>query len=330
MQQTRNDATRNRGFLEKTVAGFQQKVSSIKSGVIENQRRFLLTIFSSLVFVALAATVAVRVTPRPSNLPSTPLNSAISFGSLNKTATLNATAFNEKNGVMQLRFTIFDGNEANQKFIDINNIAFSAITEKGGGNVTASAIPTSNNTVVVQFKNLSPKFNSITVSVADKNINTASIETPSSTSSSSSQQTIGKQSKGQDLGKFVINRDTITHSNTLSFDTQKTLELAEYNRKIKGQKQIISKNESAISEYEKAIKQQENTIKNYQKQLAESTDDDSQTNIDNAREEIKQIRIKIGDAQQNISKSKTNINDFKRIIKRVNAGQSMLPKPRDL
>ena len=40
MQQTRNDATRNRGFLEKTVAGFQQKVSSIKSGVIENQRRF--------------------------------------------------------------------------------------------------------------------------------------------------------------------------------------------------------------------------------------------------------------------------------------------------
>ena len=330
MQRSRNDATENKGFLEKTVAGFNRKVSSIKAGVIENQRRFLLTIFSSLVFVALAATVAVRVTPRPSNLPSTPLNTAISFGSLNKTATLNATAFNEKNGVMQLRFTIFDGSESNQKFIDINNIAFSAITEKGGGKVTASSIPTSNNTVVVQFKNLSSKFNSITVNVEDKNINTAIIEAPSSTSSSSSQPAVGKQSKKDELGKFVINRDTVTHSDTLSFATQKTLQLTEYSRKIKDQKKIIAKNEIAISEYEKAIKQQENTIKNYQKQLAENTGDDSQTNIDNAREDIKQIRVKIGDAQQNISKSNTNISDFERIIKRVKAGQNTLPKPRDL
>lgn len=330
MQRLRNDETENKGFFWKSVARFQKKVSLIKSGIIENQRRVLLTIFGSLVFVALAATVAVRVTPRPSNLPSTPLNTAISFGSLSKTATLNAKAFNEKNGVMQLQFTIFDGSESSQKFIDINNIAFSAITEKGGGKVTASSIPTSNNTVVVQFNNLSPKFNSITVNVEDKNINTASIEAPSSTNSSSSQPSVGKQSKKDELGKFVINRDTVTHSDTLSFATQKKLQLTEYSRKIKDQKKVIAKNKIAISEYEKAIKQQENTIKNYQKQLAENTSDDSQTNIDNAREDIKQIRVKIGDAQQNISKSNTNINDFERTIKRVKAGQNTLPKPRDL
>lgn len=147
---------------------------------------------------------------------------------------------------------------------------------------------------------------------------------------SSSQPKVAKKNQNQDLGKFVINRDTITHSKTLSFNSQKTLQLSEYSRKIKAQKKIIAENELAISEYEKAIKQQESTIRNYQKQLAENTADDSQTNIDNARDGIKQIRVKIGDAQQNICQSNANISDFECTIKRVKSGQSILPKPRDL
>ena len=330
MQRTRNEPEVNKGYFEKTLEGVQRKLVSLKTALIENQRRVLLSIFGSLIFVAFAATVAVRVTPRPSNIPSTPLNTAVTFGSLNKTATLTATEFNERNGVMALRFTIFDGNESNQKFVDISNIKFTAVTNKGGNKVTARSVPTSNNTVVVQFKNLSPKFNSLTVQVIDKNINTANIEAPSSTSLSSSQAKVAKQNQNQDLGKFVINRDTISHSKTLSFNSQKALQLAEYSRKIKAQRKIIAENEFAISEYEKAIKQQESTIRNYQKQLAENTADDSQTNIDNARDSIKQIRVKIGDAQQNIRQSNANISDFERTIKRVKSGQSILPKPRDL
>lgn len=107
MQRTRNEPEVNKGYFEKTLESVQRKLVSLKSALIENQRRVLLSIFGSLIFVAFAATVAVRVTPRPSNIPSTPLNTAVTFGSLNKTATLTATKFNEKNGVMALRFTIF-------------------------------------------------------------------------------------------------------------------------------------------------------------------------------------------------------------------------------
>ncbi|CUW06017.1 hypothetical protein [Leuconostoc gasicomitatum] len=306
------------------------KIDQFKNWFLEHQRRNIIAIFLSFVFVAMATTVGVIITPRPSNLPSTPLYTAVPFGTLNKSATLTKSVFNEKNGVLELHYTIYDGGESNQSFVDISKVYFTVIADRGGQLVTAKSVPTSNNTVVVQFKNLSHNFNAVKVTAHDKDIDTATVEAPSSViaSSSSSNKSVAKSS--QDLGLFIINRDKVTHSNAITTTSQKALELSEYQRKVSDEKKVISKNMTAIESYEKAITQQNETIKNYNKQLTETTTNDSQTSIDKARDTLKQIRDKIGDAQQNIIRGKTNIAEYQRTITRVESGTNVLPNPTEI
>lgn len=306
------------------------KIDQFKVWFLEHQRRNLIAIFSSFVFIAIATTLAVVVTPRPSNLPSTSLYTAVPFGTLNKSATLTKSVFNAESRVLELHYTIYDGGESNQNFVDISKIFFTAITDHGGSQVTARSVPTSNNTVVVQFKNLSNKFNAVTIIAHDKNINTATVEAPSSVVAASASSQKSSPKSNADSGRFTINRDKVAHSSSLSFASQKQLQLTEYDKKIGDEKQVISQNKSAIKSYEKAINQQNSTVKNYERQLAETTKTDSQTSIDNAHDNIQQIRSKIGDAQQNIQKSQANISDFQHTMDRVKTDINVLPNPTNI
>ncbi|ABJ62360.1 hypothetical protein PUV52_07435 [Leuconostoc mesenteroides] len=307
-----------------------QRFSRFGTWFLEHQRRNLIGIFSIFVMIAFGATVLVSITPRPSNLPSTELNTPVSFGTLNKTASLTKSVFNKNNGVLELHYTISDGSVSDQDLVDISKIKFTAMTDHGGNQVTGRVVPTSNNTVVVQFKNLSHNFNAVTLTAHDKSINTATVEAPSSVVADSSNAKKTTANSNTANGKFIINRDKVSKSNTLTFATQKELEVNESNDKISAQQKLISKNTNAIVEYQKAIDQQQSSIKKYQKILAQSDDSDTQTSINNARDAITQIRTQVSDAQNNIQRAKTNISQYQKIKKQVEDGKSLLPKPTDL
>ncbi|MCJ2158958.1 hypothetical protein [Leuconostoc mesenteroides] len=307
-----------------------QRFSRFGTWFLEHQRRNLIGIFSIFVMIAFGATVLVSITPRPSNLPSTELNTPVSFGTLNKTASLTKSVFNKNNGVLELHYTISDGSVSDQDLVDISKIKFTAMTDHGDNQVTGRVVPTSNNTVVVQFKNLSHNFNAVTLTAHDKSINTATVEAPSSVVADSSNAKKTTANSNTANGKFIINRDKVSKSNTLTFATQKELEVNESNDKISAQQKLISKNTNAIVEYQKAIDQQQSSIKKYQKILAQSDDSDTQTSINNARDAITQIRTQVSDAQNNIQRAKTNISQYQKIKKQVEDGKSLLPKPTDL
>lgn len=309
---------------------FFQRFSRFGTWFLEHQRRNLIAIFSLFILIAFSTTVMVNITPRPSNLPSTELNTPVSFGTLNKTASLTKSVFNKNNGVLELHYTISDGAVSDQDLVDISKIKFTAMTDHGGNQVTGRVVPTSNNTLVVQFKNLSHNFNAVTLTAHDKSINTATVEAPSSVSAESSSTKKTATDTNTASGKFIINRDKVSKSKTLTFATQKELEVSESEAKIAAQQKLISKNTNAIVEYQKAIDQQQSYIKKYQKILAQSDDSDTQTSIDNARDAITQIRTQISDAQKNIQRAKTNISQYQKTKKQVQEGKSLLPKPTDL
>jgi|GEM_PF-1341061 hypothetical protein len=275
-----------------------QRFSRFGTWFLEHQRRNLIAIFSLFILIAFSTTVIVNITPRPSNLPSTELNTSVSFGTLNKTASLTKSVFNKNNGVLELHYTISDGAVSDQDLVDISKIKFTAMTDHGGNQVTGRVVPTSNNTLVVQFKNLSHNFNAVTLTAFDKSINTATVEAPSSVVADSSSAKKNTANSNNASGKFIINRDKVSKSNTLTFATQRELEVSESEAKIAAQQKLISKNTNAIVEYQKAIDQQQSSIKKYQKILAQSDDSDTQTSIDNARDAITQIRTQISDAQK--------------------------------
>ena len=299
-----------------------QRFSRFGTWFLEHQRRNLIAIFSLFILIAFSTTVMVNITPRPSNLPSTDLNTPVSFGTLNKTASLTKSVFNKNNGVLELHYTISDGSVSDQDLVDISKIKFTAMTDHGGNQVTGR--------VVVQFKNLSHNFNAVTLTAHDKSINTATVEAPSSVSAESSSAKITNANSNTASGKFIINRDKVSKSNFLTFATQKELEVSESDAKISAQQKLIAKNTNAIVEYQKAIDQQQASIKKYQKRLAQSDDSDTQTSIDNARDAITQIRTQISDAQKNIQRAKTNISQYQKTKKQVQEGKTLLPKPTDL
>ncbi|MFK8200456.1 hypothetical protein ACI78M_04900 [Leuconostoc mesenteroides] len=313
-----------------TFRNIFQRFSRFGMWFLEHQRRNLIAIFSLFILIAFSTTVVVNITPRPSNLPSTELNSPVSFGTLNKTANLTKSVFNKNNGVLELHYTISDGAVSDQDLVDISKVKFTAMTDHGGNQVTGRVVPTSNNTLVVQFKNLSHNFNAVTLTANDKSINTATVEAPSSVSAESSSTKKTATDTNTASGKFIINRDKVSKSNTLTFASQKELEVRESEAKIAAQQKLISKNTNAIVEYQKAIDQQQSSIKKYQKLLAQSDDADTQTSIDNARDAITQIRTQISDAQKNIQRAKTNISQYQKTKKHVQEGKSLLPKPTDL
>lgn len=307
-----------------------QRFSRFGTWFLEHQRRNLIGIFSLFVLIAFGTTLLVTITPRPSNLPSTELNTPVSFGTLNKTASLTKSVFNKNNGVLELHYTISDGSVSDQDLVDISKIKFTAMTDHGGNQVTGRVVPTSNNTLVVQFKNLSHNFNAVTLTAHDKSINTATVEAPSSVSAESSSAKITNANSNTASGKFIINRDKVSKSNFLTFATQKELEVSESDAKISAQQKLIAKNTNAIVEYQKAIDQQQDSIKKYQKILAQSDDSGTQTSIDNARDTMTQIRTQISDAQKNIQRAKTNISQYQKAKKQVQDGTTLLPKPTDL
>ena len=307
-----------------------KRFSRFGTWFLEHQRRNLIAIFSLFILIAFSTTVMVNITPRPSNLPSTDLNTPVSFGTLNKTASLTKSVFNKNNGVLELHYTISDGSVSDQDLVDISKIKFTAMTDHGGNQVTGHVVPTSNNTLVVQFKSLSHNFNAVTLTAHDKSINTATVEAPSSISAESSRTKKTATDTNTSSGKFIINRDKVSKSNTLTFASQKELEVSESEAKIAAQQKLISKNTNAIVQYQKAIDQQQSSIKKYQKILAQSDDSDTQTSIDNARDAITQIRTQISDAQKNIQRAKTNITQYQKTRKEVQEGKSLLPKPTGL
>ncbi|WP_349517503.1 hypothetical protein [Leuconostoc mesenteroides] len=307
-----------------------QRFSRFGTWFLEHQRRNLIAIFSLFILIAFSTTVMVNITPRPSNLPSTELNTPVSFGTLNKTASLTKSVFNKNNGVLELHYTISDGAVSDQDLVDISKIKFTAMTDHGGNQVTGRVVPTSNNTLVVQFKNLSHNFNAVTLTAHDKSINTATVEAPSSVVADSSSAKKTAANSNTVSGKFIINHDKVSKSNRLTFATQRELEVSESEAKIAAQQKLISKNTNAIVEYQKAIDQQQSSIKKYQKILAQSDESDTQTSIDNARDAITQIRTQISDAQKNIQRAKTNISQYQKTKKQVQEGKSLLPKPTDL
>lgn len=307
-----------------------KRFSRFDTWFLENQRRNLVGVFGLFILIAFSATVLVTVTPRPSNSPSTALNTPVPFGTMNKTASLNKSVFNNETGVLELHLTIYDGTVSDQNLVDINKIRFTATTDHGGDQVTGRVVPTSNNTVVIQFKNLNHNFNAVTLIAHDKSINTATIEAPNNVSAESSDKTKTPASRQNVSGKFTINRDKITLSNTLLFSNQRVLEISEYNAKIAAQRKLIAKNSDAIIAYQKAVDQQEVTVKKYQAILAQSNESDIQTSIDNARNQTTQIRTQMNEAQSNIQHAKLNIDQYQKTKKQIREGHTRLPKPTDL
>lgn len=76
------------------------------------------------------------MTPRPSNVQSTPLNEAQSFGTLGKSVKLTSRKYNPENGVMLLSFKFTDNTNSDVPVIDTEQLA--QATASGGTSSTKS------------------------------------------------------------------------------------------------------------------------------------------------------------------------------------------------
>lgn len=318
-------------FLKLTlIAWLINKIKIWKHNFHEHQRRNLLKIFLGFCAVSVGTIILANVMPRPSNVASTELNTPVTFGTLGKSAELTKTSFNNKNGVLQMNFVVSDSSVNDEDLVNLKHIKVTAVMDHGGSRVTGKVMPTSNNTLVVQFENLSARFNAVTVNLQDKNIDEGGITTPDNVTASSDEKNV----KSSDtVGKFTVNRDKVKTIENLEAEDQIVLAKKEYDHKISAQKELIKSNRNAIAKYNKAIIQNKATIATYMKRTS-ATDSDNNNSIQDGikqlDDKIVQDRQQVAQANENISTAKRRIIDYQSTKKSISSGKSILLKAHNM
>lgn len=235
-------------------------------------RRNLVLIFLSFTVAGIGLVVYTNVTPRPSSVASTPLNTAQSFGPSGKTATLFSKTFNPDKNTLLLKFALANGSGDGDFAVDTRNIKLD-VEGNGTGDATMHIIPTSKNTVAILVNNVNPNFQSVKVKVADKQTNALASSAPDTVSALSSSRAAESSAKKNDDGiaTFIVNSDKLKTDKTLVNMNQKKLALLQVKLDITDQKKLLAANNSAIKNANKDIKelQKDITFQSSQKQNAQ-------------------------------------------------------------
>ncbi len=294
-------------------------------------RRNLVLIFASFTLVGIGLIVYTNVTPRPSSVASTPLNTAQSFGTSGKTATLFSKTFNPDNNTLLLKFSLNNGSGDTDSAVDIRNIKLK-VEGNGTGDATVHIIPTSKNTVAILFNNVKPTFQSVKVKVIDKQTNALASSAPETVSALSSSRAAASSAKNNDDGiaTFIVNSDKLKTDKTLVNVTQKKLALVQVDSDIADQKKLLAANNSAIKNANNDIKELQKDITFQSSQKVNATADEQaqyQQTIDNDLNKIQDLTRKIASTRDTIQTINQKIANLESRKTQIQDGHLNLPKP---
>lgn len=288
-------------------------------------RQNLVIIFGLFIATGIGIISYSSLTPRPSNVQSTPLNEAQSFGTLGKSVKLTSRKYNPNTGIMLLAFKFTDNTNSDVPVIDTRKIDVGL----GGdnyyvdGQTMAKVIPTSPDTLDVQFKGIKSSFRAIKVNFKDKSINTEQIAQATASGDSTSEKTKEDSPKAE----FVINNDKLKVDHNLMFASQEELALEQNTQDILDEQTKIKKNREAIRKIKRGIKEQKNNIEIARKQM-ETADQNSITNLQTSIDEYKS---KIQSARDLIQTTNGNIqSEHDRIISLQEYRQKIIENRADL
>lgn len=294
----------------------------------DRHRRNLVIRILALVTLAAGIVIYSAVAPRPSNTVSTKLNTPIPFGNQNKNVQIESNVFNPDTGTLQVGLKFTSASETLVSDINMKRFKLSFDGDRYIKNSESEVniIPTSSDTLVVQFVKLNTKFQDVRINVADKSLDVSSIAAVSEASSSSKKNTSDEQ-----IGTVIVNNDSqLIRDNKQPVDTQKTLVLNQTNRKIDEQKSVIDENKSAIKKWHKAITEKTENIRETRAQMSDMTneemaqaDDLIQTN----QSAIGEFNTSISDAKSNIFSAKDKIKTLKKTYTEQQNGRLKVDKP---
>ena len=253
------------------------------------------------------------IMPRPSGTVSTKLNQEMAFGNQGANVQLTEKSFNEDSGLLELHFK-FTGNNNESTLSGINmkryKLSFAGDRYIQSGQSEYHIIPTSANTMVVQFEKLKTNFQDVRVMFEDKTVDTADINIATNESDSSVKKT---QSSDQ-LATVIVNNDDQLHlNNKLDLKSKKQLVIAQTSDNIQEQQRHIKKDKAAIKKWQTAIDEQEENVKSIHVQMKDMTDDEQ----DQASESIETYESKITDFKKDISNAKEDISDERNKIQQL-------------
>ncbi|MBS0949248.1 hypothetical protein JK159_02470 [Weissella minor] len=292
----------------------------------------LVKVFGVFMFTAFGLIVYSNVTPRPSNVESTPLNEAQTFGTLGKSATLTSRDYNPNTGTLVLKFRLSDGSESLSPIIDTTKIKFdfSGENHTDGERSKVYVVPTSNSSVAVQFVHLNKGFRSVKVKLTDKSIDPNAITVSNNQQENSSENNTKQPQVKQTSTEFIVNNDQLKKDVTLPVQSQKTLALEQNKTDIKDTQKYIHKVKKGIEEWKKSIKEQEGNIALANENMANADDDSKaslQNNIESYQSNIEETQRKITSAKTDIDHANDRIDKLEEYHQDILNDDMKLPKP---
>lgn len=295
----------------------------------DQQRKSVTIRLLSLLGIGVAIIVYSMVMPRPSNTVSTKLNQAMAFGNQGANVQLTQKIFNKNSGLLELHFK-FTGNTNETTISEINmkrfKLSFAGDRYIQNGQSEYHIVPTSTNTLVVQFEKLKTNFQDVHVMFKDNTIDTADI-----TVATDDRDRSVKQANGSDQVATIIvnNDDQLTQDHKRVAKSKKQLVVAQTETNIHEQKRLISKNKSAIKAWQGAIKEQTENINATRQQMKDMTNDElDQANeaIENYESKTTDLKKDISNAKEDISIEKDRIDQLKKQKTKQQHGQLNVPK----
>ena len=319
----------NAGWWSRFWYNWRIKQDNHRYNRYDQQRKSVTIRLLSLLGIGVAIIVYSMVMPRPSSTVSTKLNQAMAFGNQGANVQLTQKIFNANSGLLELHFK-FTGNTNETTISGINmkrfKLSFTGDRYIQSGESEYHIIPTSANTLVVQFEKLKTNFQDVRVLFKDKTIDTADI-----TAATDDRDRSVKQANGSDQVATIIvnNDDQLQQDNNRVAKSKKQLVVAQTEANIHEQKRRISKNQTAIKEWKGAIKEQTENINSTRQQMKDMTNDElDQANeaIENYESKTTDLKKDISNAKEDISTEKDKIDQLKKQKMKQQNGQLNVPK----
>lgn len=295
------------GWWSRLWYNWRIKQDNHKYNRYDQQRKSVTIRLLSLLGIGVAIIVYSMVMPRPSSTVSTKLNQAMAFGNQGANVQLTQKIFNKNSGLLELHFK-FTGNTNETTFSEINmkrfKLSFAGDRYIQNGQSEYHIVPTSTNTLVVQFAKLKTNFQDVRVMFKDNTIDTTDINV----ATDDSDRSVKKAKASVQVATIIVNNDDqLEQDNKRVAKGKKQLVIMQTETDIHEQRQLITKNKTAIKEWQGAIKEQTENIRSTRQQMKDMTNDE----LDQANEAIKNYESKTTDLKKSISEAKEDITTEK-------------------
>jgi len=187
-------------------------------------------------------------------------------------------------------------------------------------------IPTSNHTVDVQFTNLKSNFRMVDVSFQDESINTNTIDTVVTSSSSSE----GKDNQvDKQTTRFIINKIDTQIDTKLPVENQTELAIKQVDRDIEATQNNIKSLSDSIDKWKESIKEQQTNISLAQESMAHADPETTTAlsrNIESYKSAIETANRKIEETKNKITAAQVRVETLQDNRNKIANGQLTLPK----